>query len=104
MSYTMNQRFHEIGIRMALGAERPEVLLLTMGWGLKLVLAGAVLGLLASAALTRLMSSLLYGISATDPVVFVGVTLLLLSVAALATFIPAQRAARFDPLSVLRHE
>ena len=104
MSYSVSQRFHEIGIRMALGAERPEVLRLTMGWGLKLVSAGAVLGLLASVALTRLMSSLLYGISATDPVVFVGVTLLLLSVAAIAAFIPAQRAARFDPLSVLRHE
>ena len=104
MSYSVNQRLHEIGIRMALGAERPEVLRLTMGWGLKLVSAGAVLGLLASVALTRLMSSLLYGISATDPVVFVGVTLLLLSVAAVAAFIPAQRAARFDPLSVLRHE
>jgi putative ABC transport system permease protein len=104
MSYSVNQRLHEIGIRMALGAERPEVLRLTMGWGLKLVSAGAILGLFASAALTRLMSSLLYGISATDPVVFVGVTMLLLSVAAMAALIPAQRAARFDPLSVLRHE
>jgi putative ABC transport system permease protein len=104
MSYSVNQRLHEIGIRIALGAERPEVLRLTMGWGLKLVSAGVILGLLASVALTRVMSSLLYGISATDPVVFVGVTVLLLGVAAVAAFIPAQRAARFDALSVLRHE
>jgi len=104
MSYSVNQRLHEIGIRMALGAERPEVLRLTLGWGLKLVSAGAILGLLASVALTRLMSSLLYGISATDPMVFVSVTLLLLSVAAVAAFVPAQHAARSDPLRVLRHE
>ena len=104
MSYSMSQRLHEMGVRLALGARRSQVLKLAMGWGLKLVLIGIVLGLGLSFALTRFASSLLYGISPTDPVVFMSVSLLIVSVAALATYIPAHRVSRADPIEALRYE
>jgi putative ABC transport system permease protein len=104
MSYSVAQRAHEIGIRMALGAQRMDVLKLVVGQGLKLVLVGVALGLIAAFILTRVMSSLLFGISATDPITFIAISLVLISVALLASFIPARRATRVDPMIALRYE
>ncbi|MFN7949055.1 MAG: ABC transporter permease [Blastocatellia bacterium] len=104
MSYLVAQRTREIGIRMALGAERNEVLKLMLRQGLTLALAGVTLGLVGSIAVTRVMQSLLYGISATDPATFVVVALLLIAVALAACWIPARRATRVDPVIALRSE
>ena len=104
MSYTVNRRIHEIGIRMALGARSAEVIQLTLHWGLKLVLVGTILGVLGTLGTARVLSSLLYGISATDPAVLGVVILLLVAVASAAAFIPARRASRVDPVVALRHE
>jgi putative ABC transport system permease protein len=104
MSYSMAQRTREIGIRMALGAQKRDVLKLAVGQGLKLVAIGVALGLAGALALTRLMSSLLFGISATDPATLVTISLVLVAVALLASYIPARRAAKVDPLIALRYE
>ncbi|HEX6185782.1 MAG TPA: ABC transporter permease, partial [Pyrinomonadaceae bacterium] len=104
MSYTVAQRTREIGLRMALGAQKGDVLRLVVGQGLKLVLVGVVLGLVASVALTRVMTSLLFGVTATDPATLVTISLVLIAVAALASYIPARRATRVDPLIALRYE
>jgi len=104
MNYAVVQRTHEIGIRMALGAQRKDVLRLVLQEGAKLVLAGVAIGLLGALALTRLMRGFLYGVSATDPATFVGVAILLITVALLASYFPAWRAMRVDPSVVLRHE
>src|SRR5215813_5861981 len=104
ISYSVTQRTREIGIRMALGAQRRDVLRLVMGQGMVLALLGLVIGLAASLALTRLLTSLLFGVSSTDLVTFVSVSVLLGIVALLASYLPARRAAKVDPLSALRYE
>jgi len=104
MAYTVSQRTHEVGIRMALGARPAEVLRLVVGQAMVLVAGGLVAGAAAAAGLTRLVSSALVGIGAGDPGVFLGAALILVTVAALASFAPAQRAAAVDPVVALRHE
>ena len=104
MSYSVAQRTHEIGIRMALGAQTGAVLKLAVGYGMKLVIAGLAIGLIAAFALTRVMSTLLFGVTATDPATFTLISLLLIAVAALASYIPARRATRVNPIIALRYE
>ena len=104
MSYAARQRTREIGIRMALGASGRAILTLLLGKGLAMVAVGVGGGLLGAAALTRALRSLLYGVSATDPLVFAGITAVLATVALLAALVPARRATRLDPVLALREE
>jgi len=104
MSYTVSQRTREIGVRMALGADRASVLRSVLAQGAGRAIAGIALGLVGSLVLTRFLSTLLFGVRATDPVTFVGVATLLAAVALLASYIPARRATRIDPMRALRCE
>jgi putative ABC transport system permease protein len=104
MSYTVAQGTREIGIRAALGAQRRDLLQMVLSKGLKLTLIGIALGVAGAFGLTRLMSNLLFGVSATDPLTFAGVTALLVIIALVASYLPARRATKIDPLRALRHE
>jgi len=104
ISYLVSERTHEIGIRLALGATRGTILQMILRQGLALAVAGAALGLVGALIVSHLMAGLLFGVSPNDPLTFVGVTLVLTGVALAASYIPAMRAMRVDPLVALRYE
>ena len=104
ISYIVSERTHEIGIRLALGAQSRNILRMVLRQGLGLAIAGAAVGLVGALIVSHLMAGLLYSVRPTDPVTFAGVALLLIGVALLACYMPARRAIRVDPLVALRHE
>jgi putative ABC transport system permease protein len=104
MAYAVSHRAHEIGVRMALGARSRDILWLITGRGLKMTLTGLALGMVGAFALTRVMEPLLYGVTATDPLTFVMISLALAGAALLACWIPARRATKVDPMIALRCE
>jgi putative ABC transport system permease protein len=104
MSYSVSRRTNEIGIRVALGASRGDVLLLIVRQALLLALTGSVMGIAGALSLSRLMASQLYGVRPTDPLTFITVAALLMVVSLVASYIPARRAMRIDPMNALRYE
>jgi putative ABC transport system permease protein len=104
VSYGVSQRTHEIGVRMALGARGGDVLRMVVGQGVMLTVTGVVLGLVGAFGVTRVIESMLFDVSPTDPLSFVGISLFLTSVAAVASYIPARRAMGVDPVTALRYE
>ncbi len=104
ISYLTGQRTHEIGVRVALGASRSDVLRMVLGEGMRITLIGVAIGLAAAFGLTRLITTIIYGVGATDPITFATVAILLSAIALFACYIPARRAMRVDPMIALRHE
>jgi putative ABC transport system permease protein len=104
LSFFVSQQTREIGVRLALGAQLRDILQLVLRRGMVLALVGIAFGLIAAVALARLMTSLLFGVSPTDPITFATIALILLGVALLACYLPARRATKVDPLEALRYE
>jgi putative ABC transport system permease protein len=104
MAYSVSRRTREIGVRVALGAGRGDILRMILGQALRTIIIGVTIGIAGSLALTRTLESLLFGVTPTDPLTFAGVTLLLVGAALLASYIPARRATRVDPVIALRYE
>jgi putative ABC transport system permease protein len=104
LAFSVSRRRHEIGVRLALGALPRQILALIVWQGMRLVLVGTAIGILAAVALTRFMSTMLFGVNSTDPLTFACVALLLAAVALAASYVPARRATEVDPMIALRHE
>ena len=104
MSYSFSQRTHEVGIRIALGAQRQDILRMALGEGMRIVVIGLALGIAGAAMMTRIFQSMLFGVGPADPITFISVSTILAGVALLACYIPARRATRVDPLVALREQ